>query len=153
MVTDKTVINCPSLLNLWSTKLSCMISKRFVLLWPIYITVEYMIFAVLNLKFSFSSTAMHINNQSSKEIFMGDIQGSTRMCTVWHYPFVIEPLSHFGQQSVQAILSAISQKLEFTSKRTVHTSSNRRKGGDLFFLAPRCHTRHSDFGIAQAVCI
>ncbi|XBI55447.1 hypothetical protein VPH35_037270 [Triticum aestivum] len=71
--------------------------------------------------------AMDINNQPSKEIFMGDIQGSTRMCTVWHYPFVIEPLSHFGQQSIQSILSAISQKLEFTSKRTVHTSSNRRK--------------------------
>uniref|UniRef100_A0A8R7VBA7 Uncharacterized protein n=2 Tax=Triticum urartu TaxID=4572 RepID=A0A8R7VBA7_TRIUA len=81
--------------------------------------------------------AMDINNQSSKEIFMGDIQGSTRMCTVWHYPFVIEPLSHFGQQSVQAILGAFSQKLEFTTKRT---SSNRRKGGHLFFLAPRCHT-------------
>uniref|UniRef100_N1QW53 Uncharacterized protein n=1 Tax=Aegilops tauschii TaxID=37682 RepID=N1QW53_AEGTA len=30
-----------------------------------------------------------------------------------HYPFVIEPLSHFGQQSLQAILSAISQKLEY----------------------------------------
>uniref|UniRef100_A0A8R7TVE5 Uncharacterized protein n=1 Tax=Triticum urartu TaxID=4572 RepID=A0A8R7TVE5_TRIUA len=67
--------------------------------------------------------AMHINNQSSKEIFMGDIQGSTRMCTVWHSPFVIEPLSHFGQQSVQAILSAISQKLEFTSERTIHQAT------------------------------
>ena len=75
-----------------------------------------MIFKVLNFKFSFSGIAMDINNQSSKEIFMGDIQGSTRMCTVWHYPFVIEPLSHFGQQSVQANLSAISQKLKFTSK-------------------------------------
>ncbi|KAM3347824.1 hypothetical protein ACQJBY_021624 [Aegilops geniculata] len=70
--------------------------------------------------------AMHINNQSSKEIFMGDIQGSTRMCTVWHYPFVIEPLSHFGQQSVQAILSTISQKLEFTSKRTIHQATEER---------------------------
>ncbi|XBH58816.1 hypothetical protein VPH35_080188 [Triticum aestivum] len=70
--------------------------------------------------------AMDINNQSSKEIFMGDIQGSTRMCTVWHYPFVIEPLSHFGQQSVQAILSAISQKLEFTSKRTIHQATEER---------------------------
>lgn len=70
--------------------------------------------------------AMDINNQSSKEIVMGDIQGSTRMCTVWHYPFVIEPLSHFGQQSVQAILSAISQKLEFTSERTIHQATEER---------------------------
>ena len=43
-----------------------------------------------------------------------------------HYPFVIEPLSHFGQQSLQAILSAISQKLEFTSERTIHQATEER---------------------------
>ena len=85
-----------------------------------------MIFTFLNLKFSFFGTAMDINNQSSKEIFMGDIQGSTRICTVWHYPFVMEPLSHFGQQSVQAILRAISQKFEFTSERTIHQATEER---------------------------
>ncbi|KAF7062617.1 hypothetical protein CFC21_069192 [Triticum aestivum] len=83
--------------------------------------VEHMIY-----KNKIFCQAMDINNQSSKEIFMGDIQGSTRMCTVWHYPFVIEPLSHFGQQSVQAILSAISQKLEFTSKRTIHQATEEK---------------------------
>lgn len=120
MVIDKTVINFHSLSNLWSTKLSCLISKRFVLLWQIYIRVQYMIFTVLIYSFSFLAQPW-INKQSSKEISMGDIQGSA-----WHYPFVIERLSHFGPQSVQAILSASSQKLEFICERTIHQATEER---------------------------
>uniref|UniRef100_A0A453P9R1 Uncharacterized protein n=1 Tax=Aegilops tauschii subsp. strangulata TaxID=200361 RepID=A0A453P9R1_AEGTS len=106
--------------------------------------VEHMIY-----KNKIFCQAMDINNQSSKEIFMGDIQESTRMCTVWYYPFVIEPLSHFGQQSVQAIPLVRSWNLHLNKQ---YIKQQKKKWSSLF-LGTKMPYKHSHFGIAQAVCI
>uniref|UniRef100_A0A8R7UV50 Uncharacterized protein n=1 Tax=Triticum urartu TaxID=4572 RepID=A0A8R7UV50_TRIUA len=50
---------------------------------------------------------------------------------MWHYPFIIEPLSLIFTQAPEAIIAAINERFDTHVDPHVHRMNDRRKSGSL----------------------
>jgi hypothetical protein len=60
------------------------------------------------------------------EIFVGDIQHSTRLCAPLHCCFVLQPLFPLAHKSIDTVMSAVKNKFSLSSDMSIHPSTEEK---------------------------
>lgn len=69
---------------------------------------------------------MEANNEYHLDVLMGDAQQHTRLCAMWHYPFIIQPLSLIFRQAPEEILAAINDRFDTQVQPNVYKMTEER---------------------------